>query len=207
MTKVLLVEDDSFTLTTLQGALTQEGFEVTAASKVSGAIESFQNSEPDALVADLDLGAGPTGIDLALLLRKIKPDLGIVVLTSFQDPRLHRQASQLPAGTQYLVKQSLIRTSDLGLAINQAVKSAKTMDPLAQLPQAMDLTDVQIETMRMVAEGLTNSEIAKRRFVSDKAVEKTLKAIADSLKLPNDPNHNQRVSIARAYFKLTGGKI
>ncbi|MEY3561338.1 MAG: hypothetical protein RL068_490 [Actinomycetota bacterium] len=207
MTKVLLVEDDSFTLTTLQGALTQEGFEVVATPKVSAAIDAFQSDDFQAVVADLDLGVGPTGIDLALLLRKIKPDLGIVILTSFQDPRLHRQASKLPAGTQYLVKQSLIKTSDLGIAINEAVKAAKTMDPLAQLPKAMDLTDVQIETMRLVAEGLTNSEIAKRRFVSDKAVEKTLKSITDALNLPTDPNHNQRVSIARAYFKLTGGKI
>lgn len=207
MTKVLLVEDDAFTLTTLQGSLAQEGFEVACAPKVSIAIDTFQEFEPEVLVADLDLGVGPTGVDLALLLRKSKPDLGIVILTSFQDPRLHRQASQLPAGTQYLVKQTLIKTSDLGDAIQLSIQAAKTMDPLAQLPKALDLTDVQMETMRMVAEGLTNSEIAKRRFVTDKAVEKTLKSIAETLKLPNDPNHNQRVSIARAYFKLTGGKI
>lgn len=207
MAKVLLVEDDGFTLATLAASLEKEGFSVTTATKVSKALEQFENELPDVLVTDLDLGVGPTGIDLAVLLRKLKADLGVVILTSFQDPRLHRQASKLPAGAHYVVKQSLITTKDLSTHINRALEAAKSMESLPQLPARLELTDVQLETMRMVAEGLTNAEIAKRRFVSDKAIEKTLKSIAESLGLDADPAVNLRVSVAKAYFKMTGGKV
>jgi DNA-binding NarL/FixJ family response regulator len=60
--------------------------------------------------------------------------------------------------------------------------------------------------MQLVAEGLSNSEIAKQRFVSEKAIEKTIKLIAEQLQLAPDSSKNLRVSITRAYLKLTGGK-
>lgn len=206
MTRVLLVEDDAFTLNTLGLALKHEGFEVQEAGKVSLAYEIFQNYEFDAVVLDLDLGAGPTGIDLAQLLRKAKPNLGVTILTSFQDPRLHRQASRLPIGSMYLVKQSLLQISDLSKAIHASIENALSFEPSKTHQETLNLTDVQMETIRMVAQGLTNAEISKRRYVSEKAVEKTIKSITEVLGLSNDPQQNQRVSIARYYFQLTGGK-
>lgn len=207
MIRVLLVEDDSFTLNTLASALKQEGFEVRTASKVSTAVETFHYFDAEAVVLDLDLGAGPTGIDLAHLLKRTKANLGITILTSFQDPRLHRQAAKLPSGAMYVVKQSILQIADLSNAICESIANATSFEPIAIRLGILDMTDVQLETMRMVAEGLTNAEISKRRFVSEKAVEKTIKSITEALKLENDPNQNQRVSIARAYFKLTGGKV
>lgn len=206
MMRVLLVEDDRFTLNTLASALASEGFEIQAASSVSEAITKFQQAPVQALVADLDLGAGPTGIDLATLFRKSQPALGVVILTSFEDPRLHRQASRLPLGTQYLVKQSLLTTAELSLAIRSSIASAKDRKLGSAAPKSITMTNVQLETMRLVAQGLSNSEIAKQRFVSSKAIEKTIRSIADQLELAPDSTKNLRVSITRAYLKFTGGK-
>ena len=66
------------------------------------------------------------------------------------------------------------------------------------------MTDIQVETLRMVAQGHTNSEIAKQRFVTEKAVEQTIAKIAKALDIPAATNQNQRVHIARVYFRLTG---
>ena len=59
-------------------------------------------------------------------------------------------------------------------------------------------------TLRMVAQGHTNGEIAKQRFVSEKAVEQTIAKIAKALDIPAATNQNQRVHIARVFFRLTG---
>ena len=68
------------------------------------------------------------------------------------------------------------------------------------------LTDVQIETMRMVAEGLSNAEIAERRVVAVKSVENLIARIAKQLDIDNDGGRNQRVMITREYYRLIGAQ-
>jgi len=205
---VLVVEDDAFTRATLAAALEKEGFSVLGPSgNVATAIDSFNTHRQDVLLADLDLGTGPGGVELSNLLRKASPQLGVVFLTSFEDPRLHRQSlDRLPGGSKYLVKQSLVDTNQIANAIKDAKSQALLADPKFEYPSIQGFTDVQIETMQLVAEGLSNSEIAKQRFVSEKAIEKTVKLIAEQLQLAPDSSKNLRVSITRAYLKLTGGK-
>ena len=67
-----------------------------------------------------------------------------------------------------------------------------------------DLTDIQIETLRLVAQGLSNSEIAKVRFVSEKSVEQIVARIAQHLSISPDRTRNLRVILAGEYFKWLG---
>lgn len=206
---VLLVEDDSFTRATVAGALTQAGFQVLApAENVSTAIESFNTHHHDVVLADLDLGSGPGGVDLANLLRKANPKIGVVFLTSYEDPRLHRQNEHwLPGGCKYLVKQSLVNVDEISAAIIEAKELAENSVKRSEFPTIPGFTAVQIQTMQLISRGLTNAEIAKQRLVSEKAIEKNIKLIAEQLKLEGDSTKNLRVSITRAYLKLTGGKV
>lgn len=206
---VLLVEDDSFTRATVAGALMQAGFQVgEPAAGLSDALRSFQANNQDALVSDLDLGSGPSGIELANLLRRTKPHMGIVFLTSFEDPRLHRQnEAWMPGGCIYLVKQSLINVSEISDAIAESLKLAKQNSLRSDAPFLDGFTSIQLQTMQLISRGLSNAAIAQERDVSEKAVEKTVKLIAEQLGLQMSSNTNLRVSIARAYAKLTGGKF
>lgn len=205
---MLLVEDDNLTRSTLALSLTSLGFEVLEpAGNLAAAVESFRKHNHEVLVADLDLGGGPNGIDLANLLRKSNPKIGVVFITSYEDPRLQRESQyRLPGGAKYLVKQSLLDASEIASAIMQARVERARPFPETAMPFLNDFTDVQLATMHLIAQGLSNSEIAKQRAVSLKAVEKTIKHIADDLSLAPDSTKNLRVSIARAYLKLTGGK-
>lgn len=207
-TSVLLVEDDNLTRSTLALALTSLGYLVPEpATSLVAAAESFQKYRQQVLVTDLDLGSGPNGIDLALLLRKTDPKLGVVIITSFQDPRLQRESQyRLPGGAKYLVKQSLLDASEIASAIDQARSARLRPYPETDAPFLNSFTEVQLSTMQLIAKGLSNSEIAKQRGVSLKAVEKAIKNIASALQLAPDTATNLRVSIARAYLKLTGGK-
>ena len=62
----MVVEDDDFTRSTVVSALQIQGIDVVGqSSAVAPAMMLFKELKPDAVVLDLDLGAGPNGIDLA----------------------------------------------------------------------------------------------------------------------------------------------
>jgi len=66
-------------------------------------------------------------------------------------------------------------------------------------------TDTQIELMRLIALGLSNTEISKRRFTTVKSTENSIARLAKILHLEQDETINQRVQIARTYFRLIKG--
>ena len=206
------MEDDAFTRSTLVAALEFEGFEVLGAAEGAAAgVASFNRHDHDALLADLDLGVGPSGLELAWLLRKTKPTLGVVFLTSFEDPRLHRNAmDELPVGSRYLIKQDLADRAQISQALKYSVQQAEQFlkHPARRpsKPDRLDLSAVQIATLKLVATGHSNQEIAKIRFVSEKAVEQTIQRLAQKFGISTD-GKNVRVALANAYSKMTGGKV
>lgn len=202
--KVLLLEDDEFIRMSVEAALGAAGFKVVAScSTASEAIEKAQLTLPNAAVLDLHLGTGPTGIDVAKVLRRNNPAIGLVILSSYEDPRLLSTfLPQAPSGTRYLVKKDVKSldqlASEIHLALNRSKVSPKANSTLS------NLTDVQIETLKLVANGFSNAEIAKRRSVNEKAIEATLSRVAKALDLELDKSQNQRVNIARFYFEAIG---
>lgn len=203
MIRVLIVEDDALLRSAIASGLPDDRIVVTAA--VATAQEAAAVEDPvDVLLTDLDLGEGPNGIVLAHALRRRRPDLGVLVLTSYEDPRLvGTKLGQLPPGAAYVTKQSV---ADLGILRDEVARAATrgARDDLRQPDHRPRLTDTQIETMRLIAEGLTNAEIAQRRFVTEKSVEVTITRILRALGADDDGASNPRVRITRAYYALAG---
>ncbi|WP_138275980.1 response regulator transcription factor [Rhodoluna limnophila] len=205
--RIAVIEDDALTRLTLVAALNQQGFEVSFQSgSASDAVRQFDNASVDVALIDLHLGQGPTGVDLARAFRRKRPGVGLVFLTSFDDPRLLSENLPIfPSNAQYLTKKSVTDISILAKAVNEAALG-KARKPVRQPQQGLGaLTDGQIEIMRLVAQGLTNSEIAKRRFITEKSVELAVARVARALGLVSSPEQNQRVHIAKVFFKATGG--
>lgn len=202
-----MLEDDSFTRLTLVTTLRTAGLIVVAeCSTASEALESHALHRPAVAVLDLDLGPGPTGLDVAHALRRSDPRIGIVFLTSFHDARLVTgNGQQAPGGSQYLVKQNIESLSTILSAIRSSMGSRTLSHPGASgLEEFGSLTATQIETLRLVAEGLSNKEIAHRRNVREKSVEQTIGRIAHALNITTSLSSNQRVNLAKAYFRLRG---
>jgi DNA-binding NarL/FixJ family response regulator len=202
--RVLVVEDDDFTRVTLKAAIERYGLDVVAtASDAKTAVTRAVETGAHVGVFDLDLGPGPTGLDVAHGIRRVIPDFGVVLLTSYEDPRLLSSSlATLPAGAAYVVKQSL---EDLGFLI-EAIKGSRTGEFLEADVPRVDLTDAQVETLRLLACGLTNAEIARVRVVEVKSVEQTISRTAKRLGLDGDELMNQRVALARAYYRLVGAQ-
>ena len=201
--RVLLVEDDDFTRVTVGAALEHLGCDaVHQAGTAVEAMDLARAKQLDCAVLDLDLGHGPTGIDLAFGMRRLHPTMGIVILTSFSDPRLLTSSvKQPPPGSTYVVKQSLTDIRFLSEAMHGAVLMAGAQDVSSG---KVDLTDAQVETLRLLAYGLSNSEIARVRVVTEKSVEQAISRAAKRLGIDTQSGINQRVALAREYFRMTG---
>lgn len=121
---VMLVEDDDFTRSTVKSALVGQGLNIVYdTALVKEGIEFAKKNRPDVAVLDYNLGKGPNGIDLANQLRKMQPEIGIVLLTAFLNPaELDSKISQLPAGSRYLVKHSV---SDIKILVKEIIESSK----------------------------------------------------------------------------------
>lgn len=211
----MVVEDNTFTRTTLCGALRNEGVRVVAdVGTAERALEAVARVRPDAALIDLDLGGGPTGADFAAEARSLLPHLGIVILTSYEDPRLAGQdVDRLPTNARYVIKRDLDDARTLVTALERAVEAAlagarrtNTSPPYLR-SDAARLTDAQVEIIRLVADGLTNAEIAKRRYVSEKSVERILNRIARELDISTEDGGNRRVLLTRAYLRMSGHAI
>ncbi|CAB4681260.1 MAG: DNA-binding response regulator [Actinobacteria bacterium] len=210
--RVVLVEDDDFTRGLLSTSLTSQGLIIAgAADNASAGLKLILDLQPDVALLDLNLGKGPNGLDLAVTVRQRAPHVGIVMLTSIEDPRLlGPNLSQAPVGVEFLIKREMGDIEKVVTALQNAKRAASTptghrIRP-AGVPRVKEFTDSQIETMRLVSLGMTNAQIAGRRGVSEKSVEQMISRIFGQLSMPLIPaGQNQRVAISRLYYRLTGG--
>jgi DNA-binding NarL/FixJ family response regulator len=204
----MVLEDEPLTRFSLVSALTYFEFDVVIEESQPGlALSRAKIAKPDVAVLDLHLGKGATGLDVARELRKANPAIGLVLLTSYDDPRLlNPSLPPVPAGTVYLTKQKIAKLTELRDAVLRCLDRSHIDEP-QHIPAFGNLSDVQVETLRLVAQGLSNAEIAKRRFVKEKSIELTISRVAKSLGIEASGTLNQRVHIARVYFRAIGVKV
>lgn len=203
---VLILEDERFTRTMLEAALTGCGLEVVGSfATAPGALLLADRVPIDVALLDLDLGPGPSGIDVAHALRARQERIGVVFLTSFSDPRIKDpRERRLPRGSRFMVKNRL----DDVTSLRDALVSARR-DPLASVDHRVDrgqLTEHQLSVLRQIAAGRTNGQIASESGITEKAVERTVQRILDALAIDRDSG-NQRVHLARAYAHMSGKSI
>lgn len=204
---MLVVEDDGFTRMLLVGQLERLGYEVVGnMGAVAEALDAARTQHPDLALLDLDLGRGPTGIDLAHGLKRMLPSIGIVLLTSYADTRLTGEHRGLPPQSVMLVKRTLDDASMLDAALRLALDPAEQPALGGRLPgpNAPRLSDGQAEILRLVANGFSNAEIGRRRHLTESAVIKAVARLIQQLGIEPRAGDNQRVLLAQAYFELAG---
>ena len=215
--RVLVVIDDGFELSTLVPALRLHEMDIIGeARSESVALNLLHRLQPDVVLLDMHI-AGISAIKIAINFRKSKPDIGIVILESCSDVRLLGERNiDIPAGTKVVLKKSAtdllvlcaaIAESKVAADENQKVSwinGSVSIEEKSLSSLLVQLTDIQVQTLRLVADGATNAHIGRLRYVSEKAVEQIISRVAQEFNIQPDRNKNMRVQLVNEYYKWLG---
>jgi len=205
--RLLVVDDEPIMAALLATALESGGYEVRTAPDAPKARADLDRFDPDMVVLDIALGRGPSGIDLAHVVHRRHPGVGILLLTKHPDLRTAGFAPEdLPPGCGFLRKESVTDTAELLAAVEEVLsdQAARTFDYHSPSGQLATLSPRQLEVLRMVAQGLTSPEIARRRHTTTSAVEKMLGTIYQALSIEPSSAVSQRAEAMRVFIAEAG---
>jgi DNA-binding NarL/FixJ family response regulator len=202
----VLADDDRLTAETLSDSLGRYGLTSLAVAHTAGdAVAAVISMKPDVLIVDLDFGPGPTGVDVAIKARQDHPAVGVVIVTAYQDSRfLSPTLPDTPRGTVYLVKQQLQSPEQVAVAAREAVARVHAREKGFSTRRRVNLSDQQVELLRLVAAGLSNSAVAEALTITPKAVEKSITRLADRMGVDRSAEGNLRVALTNRYLEYLG---
>ena len=194
--RVLVVDDHEIVRKGLCTLLSeQDDFEVVGqAASGSLAITLAMQLQPDIVLLDIFLGAS-NGLDIAQQLRRGCPKTRIVVLTGFTDEGHLFRAMRLGVHG-YL--QKALPISDLLAALRAVQGGERVIGEPRAISQVLSeferltkeqervrsgLSDLEIELVRLAAEGCSNKEIASRQFWSEVTVKRKMQDIYRKLQV------------------------
>ena len=199
--RVLVAEDEEFTLNLLREVLEGANFQVEAVKTVTEAIALVASFDPHVVITDLNFGVGPSGADLLQFVEKEHPWVGKVVLTSHASPALAiPNGVAIPAGVTYLVKSELGSITELVHAVEESISHSATASvrPVMENDRII-ISASQGEILLMLAEGFTNAAIARKRGTSLRATETLVQRTFASLGIKSDEDFNPRVLAVRMW--------
>ncbi|MGW9047413.1 response regulator transcription factor [Streptomyces lydicus] len=213
--RLMIAEDSALLRAGLVRLLVDEGHKVTAAvGDADALLAAVAAGPPDVIVVDVRMPPSHTdeGLRAALRLRSEHPQVGVLVLSQYVEPRY---AAELLAadtrGVGYLLKDRVGRVEEFLSALERVHGGGTVFDPevvrrlLARTRQTDDLdllTDRERIVLTLMAQGCTNAAIAQQLFISRSGVEKHTNAVFDKLRLPRDDSTNRRVL---AVLRFLGG--
>jgi DNA-binding NarL/FixJ family response regulator len=202
----VVVDDEPLICGIIAEILEAEGWAVTQAQDALSAITAVKKTSASLVVADIDLGMGPTGIDVVQRARAENPSIGVVFITNLADPRITGKGwNTIPNDASYIVKTEISSTTALRAAVTEAldVRTAGSR-PLVSQTATHSLSNTQIGVLKLVSEGLTNDEIASSRATTVRAVERLLSRMMIASNIA--PGPSARVQLARLYWDQLNGR-
>lgn len=208
--RIALVEDQPLYRDMLVGLLrTVPDFELVSAVG-SGAEAARFPRDLDVALLDITL-PDADGIELGRLLQSRQPTLSIVLLSAVD--RL-TALLDVPEDERrrwsYLSKTSALSAPSLVSALRASASGRSVLDrELVERRRARPrgrlaaLSTRQFEVLTLLAEGLTNTAIARRLELADRSVDNHVNAVYSSLGLGGDAERNPRVSAVRIFLEET----
>jgi len=211
--RVVIAEDQFLLRDGLARLLDAHGFEIAAAVDSAPApLEALLEFRPDVSVVDVRLPPTFTddGLRAALAARARVPGLPVLVLSQYVE---QLYAAELLAdqagGVGYLLKDRVFTDDQFVDAVRAVAAGGTMMDAEvvgkllgrrgADGPMGL-LSPREREVLELMAEGRSNSAIAQRLFVSEKAVSKHSTSIFTKLGLAPSDDDNRRVLAVLAYL-------
>lgn len=203
--RAVVVDDEPLLCSIISEILESEGWDVLRAHDALAALTAVKEHNPALIVADIDLGIGPTGIDVVQRVRADFPHIAVVFITNLADPRITGKGwDTIPADASYIIKTELNSTNALREAVSAALESGSTLRQMVEHSPVRALSNLQLSVLKLVSDGLTNDEIAAARGTSVRAVERMLARMIEASNIAAGPG--ARVQLARIYWDELNGR-
>jgi len=194
--RVLLVEDQAVVREGVAAILSyQKDIEVIGQAKDGiEAIELLKQTKPDVVLLDLVMPR-QDGLQTIPIIKEIMPEAHVLILTSFADNDRVYQAIKLGA-EGYMLKDATheqllqgihdVAAGEASIYPSIAIRVIRDINNPPELMFTTDpLTPRELDTLRYIANGLSNQEIAQKLFVQESTVAKYVSSILNKLQLAN----------------------
>ena len=155
------------------------------------ALQLCDQLEPDVVLMDMQM-PGMDGVQATQVLRDRHPQVQVLALTSFYDSELVQQAMQAGAAG-YLVKGTTAKELAEAIRVAHAGNTVLSQEATQALIQTdeqpadlgHDLTERELELLPLLADGLSNAEIAQQLTISPSTAKHHVRAILAKLGAAN----------------------
>lgn len=191
--RVLIVDDHPIVRKGIR-ALLEEYPDVDVVGESSGGTDTLAlcaELAPDIVLLDIKLENGD-GINLCRALRQTLPAVRIIILTSYADENY--LVSSLRCGAHgYLLKSSspeilvdtlrAVQAGERRVSESLITTALKSVERLANEQQSSteDLSDEEMQLLKLLADGATNKIIASRMYMSERTVKRKLQGVMEKL--------------------------
>jgi serine/threonine-protein kinase PknK len=204
-TRVVVADDDVLLREGLASLLQRAGFDVAGqAGDAPQLVALIRELRPELVIVDIRMppGYSTEGLDAAREIRAQFPDTAILVLSAHVE--VEHAMDLLASGQRsgYLLKSRVVNVDDFTETLRRVVRGGSVVDPelvkeLVSARRVSDPLDVlssrEREVLALMAEGRSNSGIARELWVTEGTVEKHVRSILMKLRLPEADDVHRRV--------------
>jgi DNA-binding NarL/FixJ family response regulator len=212
--RVVLADDSVLLREGIASLLEKAGFEIVGQSDTAeDLLLKVRSYRPDVVVVDIRMPPTHTdeGLRAAKEIRQQHPSTGVLVLSQYVEEGYALELLQESAeGVGYLLKDRVYDLAEFVAAVKRVAAGGSALDPsvVSQLvgrrrrddPLA-ELSGREREVLELMAEGLSNSAIAARVYLSERGVEKHVTSIFQKLRLPVAADTHRRVLAVIAFLQ------
>ena len=211
--RVVLAEDDVLLREGLAGLLERSGFDVIGqASTADELFEIVSRERPDIAIVDIRMPPTQTteGLDVSHRIRSEFPETAILILSAHVEVEHAMDLLAAGARTGYLLKSRITDVDEFIDTVRRVIVGGSAVDPVLvqELIAARRVSDPleeitarEREVLALMAEGLSNSGIAQRLWVTEGTVEKHVHSILSKLGLLESGDTHRRVLAVLTYLE------
>ncbi len=212
--RVVIVEDQALLREGLGRLFADGGHEVTALLADAERLTPEVAAQPPDLVV-IDVRMPPTftdeGTRAARELKDAHPEIGVLVLSQHIETT-HAVGLVALGGFGYLLKDRVLDVGEFLASAERVANGGSALDPqvVARLVSSQgeesplaELSAREREVLDLVAEGLTNTGIARRLYLSERTVEAHVRHVLTKLDVPQGEDGNRRVLAVLAHLGAT----
>jgi len=211
--RIVLAEDETLLRAGLARLLADEGHDVVGSARdLDDLLATTRAQRPELVITDIRMPPTHTveGLTAAAVIRAELPDVAIVVLSQYIDSQ--GALELLEGGTKgvgYLLKQRVLDVDLFMHTLDRVLAGQSVIDPEVVAGMVgrtrrdnpiARLTPRRLQVLELMAQGHSNTRIARELVVTEKAVERNIALIFESLGLPPEPDNHRRVLAVVQYL-------